>query len=172
MDTSTEATTPAYAESMAFNFRQKPSGLFKRLLHAPAWLFRARLGFLFGRRIVMLEHRGRRSGLARYTPLEVVRRDGDRYILCSGTGPDADWYRNIKVNPPEALWVGAVRHPATVRFLDPSEGATVFAGYEAAHPKAASRLQALMGVSHDGTHEGRTRMVARIPMVELTLDPG
>jgi len=154
---------------MAFNFKQKPSGIFKRLLHAPVWLFRARLGFLLGKRIVMLEHRGRRSGLIRYTPLEVVKREGDRYVLCSGTGPNADWYRNIKVNPPEALWVGATRHLAAARFLDPSEAATVFAGYERQHPKAASRLQDLMGISHDGTHEGRTAMVAKIPMVELTI---
>lgn len=154
---------------MAFNFKQKPSGMFKRLLHAPVWLFRARLGFLFGKRIVMLEHRGRRSGLVRYTPLEVVKRDGDRYTLCSGTGPNADWYRNLKVNPPEALWVGSRRYAATARFLDPSEGATIFAGYEQAHPKAAVRLQDLMGVSHDGTHEGRTAMIAKIPMMELTI---
>ncbi len=154
---------------MPFDFKQKPAGAFKRLLHAPVWLFRARLGFLFGKRIVMLEHIGRRSGRLRQTPLEVVKRDADAYILCSGTGPQADWYRNISNQPATALWVGTRRFLVDQRFLTPSEAATVFAGYERAHPKAAARLQQLMGVSHDGTHEGRVAMVTQIPMVEMRL---
>ncbi len=151
------------------NFKQKPTGLFKRVLHAPVWLFRARLGFLFGKRIVMLEHVGRRSGKLRQTPLEVVRRDGDSYILCSGTGPNADWYRNIKSSPAAGLWVGSSRHQVEQRFLEGSEAATVFVGYEQAHPKAATKLMGMMGVSHDGTHESRVAMAAKIPMVELRI---
>lgn len=152
-----------------FDFKQRPAGLFKTILHAPVWIFRARLGFLFGKRIVMLEHQGRRSGKLRQTPLEVVQHDRDRFVLCSGTGPNADWYRNLKANPAVALWVGARRHEVGQRFLDASEAATTFARYERAHPKAAARLTNLMGVSHDGTHEGRMEMVAAIPMVELRL---
>ncbi len=117
----------------------------------------------------MLEHIGRRSGKRRQTPLEVVQRRDEAFILCSGTGPNADWYRNIRSRPAEALWVGVRRHPVEQRFLDDSEAATVFAGYERAHPKAATRLMDLMGVSHDGTHQGRMEMVAKIPMVELRL---
>ncbi|MCP4966855.1 MAG: nitroreductase family deazaflavin-dependent oxidoreductase [bacterium] len=152
-----------------FNFKQKPTGLFKQILHAPVWVFRARLGFLLGKRIVMLEHIGRRSGKIRQTPLEVVHHDGDAFVLCSGTGPDADWYRNLKSNPATALWVGSSRHEVEQRFLDDSEAATTFAVYEQAHPKAAERLTELIGVSHDRTHKGRMDMVARIPMVELRL---
>ena len=154
----------------SFNFRQKPAGLFKHILHAPVWLFRARLGFLFGKRFVMLEHVGRRSARLRQTPLEVIHRDGDAYIVCSGTGPNADWYRNIKKTPAVALWVGSRRSGAEQRCLDDSEAATVFAAYETAHSKAAEKLSNLMGVSHDGTHEGRMAMVADIPMVELRLN--
>lgn len=155
----------------AFDFKQKPTGVFKRLLHAPVWLFRARLGFMFRKRIVMLEHLGRRTGRLRQTPLEVVQREGDAYILCSGTGSGADWYRNIKNRPAVALWVGSSRYAVDQRFLSANEAATVFAGYERAHPKAAARLQQLMGVSHDGTHAGRVTMVEQIPMVEMRLRP-
>lgn len=150
-----------------YDFKQKPRGLFKHFLRSPAWLFRARLGFLFGKRIVMLEHRGRRSGKLRRTPLEVVRGQGDSFILCSGTGPDADWFRNIKNAPAVGLWVGRRRHAVEQRFLESSEAATVWTHYEEAHPKAAARLMSLMGVAHDGTHAGRMAMVARIPMVEM-----
>ena len=152
--------------SNSFNFKQQPVGLFKRILHAPVWLFRARLGFVFGKRIVMLEHKGRRSGKLRQTPLEVVQRNGDAYLVCSGTGPNADWYRNIRVEPAVGMWVGSKRHAVEQRFLEASEAATTFAAYEQAHPKAAARLTELMGVSHDGTHESRMDMVAKIPMEE------
>jgi deazaflavin-dependent oxidoreductase (nitroreductase family) len=152
-----------------FTFRQRPAGIFKRILHSPVWLFRLRLGFLFGKRIVMLEHVGRRSGKLRQTPLEVVLRRGDAYVLCSGTGPKADWYRNIRAAPAVALWVGARRYEVEQRFLDDSEAATAFAAYERAHPQAAARLTELMGVSHDGTHQSRVEMVGHIPMVEMRL---
>ena len=155
---------------MPFNFKQKPTGLFKQLLHTPVWLFRIRLGFLFGRRIVMLEHTGRRSGKLRRTPLEVVQRKGDSYILCSGTGPTADWYRNIRSHPARALWVGSRRYSVSRRFLGDSEAATVFAEYETSHPKTASRLTDLMGVTHDGTHDGRVAMMREIPMVEMRIN--
>jgi deazaflavin-dependent oxidoreductase (nitroreductase family) len=155
--------------SNSLNFKQKPAGLFKRILHAPVWLFRCRLGFLFGKRIVMLEHKGRRSGKLRQTPLEVVQRNGDAFILCSGTGPNADWYRNIRAEPAVGMWVGSKRHGVEQRFLEPTEAATTFASYEKSHSKAAARLTELMGVSHDGTHQSRIDMVAKIPMVEMRL---
>jgi deazaflavin-dependent oxidoreductase (nitroreductase family) len=122
-----------------------------------------------GHRIVMLEHRGRRSGLLRRTPLETVHRQGDRYVLCSGTGPKADWYRNLRAAPAEALWVGTHRYPVAQRFLPDEEAAAAFAAYEAAHPKAAARLSDMMGVSYDGSDAGRVAMVAQIPMVELAV---
>jgi hypothetical protein len=37
------------------------------LVRAPIWLYRLRLGFLFGRRMLLLEHIGRKSGARRWT---------------------------------------------------------------------------------------------------------
>ena len=37
--------------------------------------------------------------------------------------------------------------------------------YERAHPKTAAKLYSMMGVSYDGTDEGRVEMMAKIPMV-------
>ncbi len=155
---------------MAFNFKQKPTGVFKRVLHLPVGVFRARLGFVFGNRFVMLEHVGRRSGRTRYTPLEVVGHEGNAFIVCSGTGPNADWYRNITTTPAKALWVGSRRCEVAQRLLPTPEAATAFARYESAHAKSASRLMELMGVSHDGTHQSRETMVEQIPMVELRIE--
>ena len=154
-----------------FNFKQKPSGIFKHFLHAPTWLYRAHLGFVFGNRFLMIEHSGRKSGNRYRTVLEVAGRQPEKneWIVTSGTGPNADWYRNLKVHGVDAVWIGATRHQATVRFLDAPEAAHVMAIYEADHPKAADKLFESMGVSYDGTDEGRVDLMARIPMVGFAL---
>ena len=172
-DNSHDANLERYAGNMAktdkFTFKRRPTGVFKRILHSPVWLFRARLGFVFGKRFVMLEHIGRRSGKLRQTPLEVVVRKGDSFTVCSGTGQKADWYRNLRSGPAAALWFGSRRYAVSQRFLGDTEAAETFESYETAHPKAAERLTSLMGVSHDGSDKSRIEMAARIPMVEFTL---
>ncbi len=57
------------------------------LVRAPIWLLHARLGFLMGSRLLMLEHIGRRSGRRRHVVLEVVDRPAPgRYVVASGFG--------------------------------------------------------------------------------------
>jgi deazaflavin-dependent oxidoreductase (nitroreductase family) len=154
-----------------FNMKSKPKGLFKWLLHAPTFIYRARLGFVFGHRLLMIEHRGRKSGTRYTTVLEVAGRKPDRneYMVTSGTGPKADWYLNILANGIEAVWIGSQRHHGTVRSLEPTEAAEVFHRYELAHPKTAARLEDTMGVSYDGTDQGRIEMMQKIPMVGITI---
>ena len=43
-------------------------------LRLPSYIYHLRLGGLLGHRFLLLTHRGRRSGLARRTPLEVLVR--------------------------------------------------------------------------------------------------
>ena len=164
-------TRPYSSSVSSFNFKSKPTGFFKWLLHVPTWLYRAHLGFVFGKRLVMVEHIGRKSGNRYRTVLEVAGRGlGDNtYIVTSGTGPKADWYRNILDGGLEAVWVGSKRRTASVRALDAPEAAAVFAKYEITHPSAADKLTDLMGVSYDGTDEGRVEMMRLIPMVEFTV---
>ena len=66
------------------------------MVRAPITLYRHGLGWVFGRRVLMLEHTGRRSGQARFVCLEVVERPGpDRVVIVSGFGERAEWYRNL-----------------------------------------------------------------------------
>ena len=90
-----------------FSFRQKPEGLFKWILHLPVFLFRWHLGFLIGERFILITHVGRKSGRTYQTPPEVVEHDTEsgEFIVSSGTGPGADWYRNIVANPVQEVQV-------------------------------------------------------------------
>lgn len=156
-----------------WNFRQKPTGVWKRLLRLPVYLYRARLGFLMGQRVLLLTHRGRVSGRDYQTPMEVVDHDHEtgEYIVCSGTGPDADWYRNIAVRPTEQVQVRNQRWRPRQRLLDQQEAAHRFARYERHHPRIAKRLLRSMGNRYDGTDAGRFVMVAKMPMVAFSDTP-
>ena len=156
-----------------WNFRQKPTGMWKRLLRLPVYLYRARLGFLLGDRLLLLTHRGRVSSTPYQTTIEVVVHDRDygEYIVCSGTGPDADWYCNVAASPAEYVQVGSRRWRPRQRFLDRVEAAERFADYERRHPRTARRLLASMGNSYDGSDVGRVEMMAEMPMVAFTDRP-
>lgn len=72
----------------------------RALVRAPITLYRHDLGWIFGQRILMLEHTGCRSGQARFACLEVVGRPGpERIIIVSGFGERAEWYRNLLADP-------------------------------------------------------------------------
>jgi deazaflavin-dependent oxidoreductase (nitroreductase family) len=153
-----------------FSFRQKPTGLFKWILHVPVYLFKLGLGFLMGDRFVLLTHEGRKSGRTYQTPLEVVQHDevSGEYIVSSGTGPNADWYRNIAAKPATRIQVRNESWVPTQRLLDYTEAASRFKRYEQEHPKTAFRLLQSMGNSYDGTDEGRREMMADMPMVAFS----
>jgi deazaflavin-dependent oxidoreductase (nitroreductase family) len=151
------------------DFSHKPTGWLRRILRWPTYLYRARLGFLFGHRFIMIEHRGRRSGRHYRTVVEVAGRRSGEWICASGTGPGADWYSNLRANGLLAVWVGWRRCWATVRFLKAREAADWMADYEREHPRTASRLYRIMGVSYDGTFEGRIEMMVKVPMVAFRI---
>jgi deazaflavin-dependent oxidoreductase (nitroreductase family) len=157
----------------AFSMRQKPRGMFKWLLQVPVLLYRAGLGRLFGDRFLMIVHRGRRSGVRYRTVVEVVEHDGagGEYIVCSGTGPRADWYLNLRTERALEVQVGTRSWRPTQRFLSAGEAAATFHRYELAHPRLARRLLRTMGNSYDGSEADRVRMMADMPMVAFSGSP-
>lgn len=149
-----------------------PTALGARLLRArafvraPIWLFRARLGFVFGGRALLLEHIGRKSGARRYVVLEIVSRpEPGVYVVASGFGPRAQWFRNLRANPHARVTVGA-RGPVPVRarVLEQAEADAVLAEYAARHPRAWAGF---VGVLERTLGEPVTLSNTRLPMVQL-----
>ncbi|GGT16702.1 hypothetical protein GCM10010271_19490 [Streptomyces kurssanovii] len=64
-----------------------PAGLRRFVARLPVHLYRIGLGPLFGRRLLLLIHTGRTSGLTRRTVIEVV--ESDRW-LCRFMGYEVD----------------------------------------------------------------------------------
>lgn len=57
----------------------------------------------FGR-IMVIKHRGRKSGKEYLTPVNYAVVDGEIYCT-AGFGSISDWYRNIRVNPQIEIWL-------------------------------------------------------------------
>jgi deazaflavin-dependent oxidoreductase (nitroreductase family) len=136
------------------------------LVRAPIWLYRARLGFVLGSRFLMLEHVGRTSGLKRYAVLEVADHPSPgRYVVASGFGTGAQWFRNVQANPAVRVYLRS-RKPvsAAARLLPPEQASAVLAHYKARHPKAWARakpvFEATLGAPLD-----------QMPFVALDMHP-
>ena len=145
--------------------------VFRRLLRAPALLYRWRLGWLVGERFLLLTHVGRRSGRCYRTPLEVIGHGPDQVevVVLAGLGDDADWVRNIRVRPAVDLHVGRRRFVPVHRQLDEREAEAVLAGYERRHrwvaPVVRAVLSRLVGWRYDGTPRARDRLVRELPLI-------
>ena len=55
-------------------------------------------------RIMVIKHRGRKSGKEYLTPVNYAIVDGEIYCM-AGFGTMSDWYRNMMVNPRVELWL-------------------------------------------------------------------
>lgn len=139
------------------------------LVRAPVWLYRARLGFVFGPRLLMLEHTGRKTGARRYAVLEAVdHSDPGTYVVAAGFGGRAQWLRNVRASPRVRVYAGS-RRPvsATARPLTSEEKAAALTAYARRHPRAWAALrpvfEATLGARIDS---GGTSL----PMIALDLD--
>ncbi|MGH3414794.1 MAG: nitroreductase family deazaflavin-dependent oxidoreductase [Marmoricola sp.] len=137
----------------------------RRLMRAPIPLFRAGLGFLAAGRFVMVEHRGRRTGLPRQVVVEVVAREPGAIRVMSGKGRRAQWFRNISADPHVRLWFGTHRGvPAVARVLTPAEAAETFADVRRRYGRLWPWLEGVLG-----RFAGAGGPVDQeIPVVELT----
>jgi len=115
---------------------QPPKGFSRFLYRLPIVLYRLGLGILMGRRFLLLEHKGRRSGLARNAVLEVIRfdREEETYYVVSAFGKRADWYRNICKDPSVRIQVGWKWKNAQAQVLDGEQTEKEILAYARSHP--------------------------------------
>lgn len=147
---------------------QPPAGLTRLLFRIPIHLYRLRLGWLFGSRLLLLNHIGRISGKPRHTVLEVAEHDADGYVVASGWGPTAAWYRNILQTPDVTIQVGTRTMPVTAIPLDREQGAQVFVRYGSRHRSAAKYvLPRVLGFSVDGSDADFHAVGQQLPFVRF-----
>lgn len=141
----------------------------RRLVRSPTWIYKARAGALFGSRILMLEHIGRKSGAPRYAVLEVVDHPApDIYVIASGFGRKAQWFRNIEANPRVRVYAGShAPRRATARVLGQQEADRTLDAYRSRHPRTWERFRPVL---EDTLGAPITDTDTPLPLVELRLD--
>lgn len=134
----------------------------RSLVRAPIWLFRARLGFVFGSRLLMIEHTGRKTGARRYAVVEVIGRPRPGTYIVPAL-PWAQWYRNIQASPSVRISVGGRSlAPATARPLAADQKPAVLDGYAQRHPRMYATMSSLFEETLGGS-------LADAPMLALEM---
>jgi deazaflavin-dependent oxidoreductase (nitroreductase family) len=149
---------------------EPPTGLTRLLFRMPIHVYRAGLGWLFGHRLLLLNHVGRVTAKPRQTILEVAAHDpADRsYVVASGWGPTAAWYRNVLHTPDVSIVVGRRTILVTAVPLTADEGGQIFAEYGSRHRAAAKFvLPRVLGFSVDGSDADFRAVGQRIPFIRL-----
>lgn len=105
--------------------------------------------------LLLLTHRGARTGTTRTNPLAYFR-DGDRYVVVASKGgapTNPDWYHNLLTNPDATIEVGTEAFAVTARQSDDEERERLWAMITSANPAFA---------------EYETKTKRRIPVMILT----
>lgn len=123
-----------------------PSGFLRLAFRFPIALYRLHLGWLLGKRFLLLEHLGRKSGVIRRTVIEVVDHDlqDGSFIVAAAWGNKADWFKNISVHPEVTVTVGHNRFSATVRTVTIEEATRHLTMYARKHPFAFKQLGSML----------------------------
>ena len=89
-----------------------------------------------GAPMVLVTHRGAKSGKEYTTPL-VHTRDGDDVVIIASKGgapDDPQWFRNIVANPDVTVEVGTERYEATARVAEGDERDRIWTQQKADYP--------------------------------------
>ncbi|MEX0683577.1 MAG: nitroreductase family deazaflavin-dependent oxidoreductase [Dehalococcoidia bacterium] len=92
-----------------------------------------------GATVLLLHHKGRKSGTERVNPL-VYMADGDRYLVFGSKGgapTHPDWYRNLLANPDAAIEVGTEKFDVEATEVTGEERDRLYAKNAAERPTFA-----------------------------------
>ena len=117
-------------------------------------------GGFAGRSMVLVHHRGRKSGKEYVIPLMYLAKEGDGdsiYIFASKGGAPVhpEWYHNLVTAGETTVEVGTDSYPVTIRELRGEERDRVYADQVSAMPNF-------------GEYEQKAEGIRIIPVLELT----
>lgn len=136
-------------ESKSAMFIPYPTGIMRWLFRLPLLLYRIGLGEAAGR-ILVLTTRGRKTGQARFTPLE-YRRHGSKLYLLSAWGERPDWYQNLLADPLVTAQTGRQVYSARAQVItDPAEALRVLYMFRRTSPVIYDRVLARLSSAENG----------------------
>ncbi|MBN2499343.1 MAG: nitroreductase family deazaflavin-dependent oxidoreductase [Anaerolineales bacterium] len=152
--------------------KSPPKGFARLLWRAPIWFYKVGLGWMLGKRFLLLNHIGRKSGKPRQAVLEVVRFDKDThtYYVASGFGEKSDWFQNVMQHPDVTIQVGGKHYETSGVRLSQEAAEDELLTYNRHHPAALKNLASLMNYPYDGTEDSIRKLAALLPIISFKLD--
>ncbi len=108
-----------------------------------------------GRTLLLLHHKGAKTGRERVNPVAYVK-DGDRLVIVASKGgapTNPDWYYNVVANPLVTVEVGTEKYQARAKVTEDPE---------------RTRLYDKMVAVNPGFDEYRKKTTRKIPVIILT----
>ncbi len=89
--------------------------------------------------LLLLHHRGAKTGMERVSPLAYQKVDGGFAIFASKAGADSnpDWYHNVLANPEVSVEVGTTTHEVVAREAAGAEHTEIWETQKTRHPTFA-----------------------------------
>ena len=139
-----------------------PKGLLKLGFRIPVYFYRLRLGWLLGKRFVLINHLGRKTSMPHQAVVEVLERDEETnsITVVAGYGQRTQWYQNLQEHPDTIIQVGSHKFHVTAEFITPVDGEEIMVRYLDLYGELTGRLFSMLGYSWDGTEQG-VRQIAR-----------
>lgn len=133
----------------------------------PRLAYSVGLGSLAGSAVLLLKTIGRKSGLARVTPLLYDEIDGIIYVA-SARGTKADWYRNLEANPNVEIIIGSRKLKGCAELItDPCQIANFLEHRLKLHPTLMSAVLRVQGVDSMPTREKLEEYAQRRALVAI-----
>ncbi|ROS00257.1 deazaflavin-dependent oxidoreductase (nitroreductase family) [Sinobacterium caligoides] len=147
-----------------------PRGFKLMLFRAPIYLYRFKLGFLLGKRFILLQHWGRKSGALRQAVIEVIGSDQSAGIIysASGFGVKSQWYQNIVANNEVFITSKQRSYRAEARVLSKEQAEPVLLRYAQAHPRAMKAVARLSGYKITASKQDVVEFNRLINIIEFT----
>ena len=149
--------------------RQPPRGWKALLWRAPIFFYRAGLGWMLGKRFLLLNHTGRKSGLSRQAVLEVIHSTEDAFFVASGFGEKSHWFQNIMYTPQVNIQIGCKKMSAHAERLTHPKAKEILGTYANKHPIALRELMRIVGLSYDGSEASLENIASLIPIITLVI---
>jgi deazaflavin-dependent oxidoreductase (nitroreductase family) len=131
-----------------------PPALMVPFMKMPLIIYRLGLGWIFGKRFMLLTHVGRRSGKAYRSVLAVLRFDEQtREIFVVSPWESSNWYRNIQASPALEVETGRVRYTPSQRSLSAQEIAVLLIEFCQQHPIFSRMVARIPGWKINSSYE-------------------
>lgn len=147
-----------------------PRGFSRLMYRAPILFYTIGLGSLMGKRFLLLNHVGRKSGKPRQAALEVVAHDAltGEYFVNVGFVPRSDWYLNLLQQPETSIQVGKNKIEVTAKQCSSKKGGELLRAFAEKHPTQAKSFSSFLGYKTDGTMEDFQAMGEQLIFMRLS----